>query len=106
MGIKIYEQSKQITVGITLRKAEGKDNHYMAVHENVKNEDIIHNRKNLAHMINLDLTDFTCATQTHGVTSYKVTDKNRGQGALVKDTALYDVDGLYTYERELVLCTF
>ena len=78
----------------------------MALHACENPDNIIENRKKLADSLQLELSDFVCATQTHSANFHRVTLDDKGRGAERIDTAIADTDALYTYERNLVLCSF
>ena len=50
--------------------------------------------------------NFVCANQTHSANFHKVTLTDKGRGANRVDTAITNTDALYTYEPELLLCSF
>ena len=54
-----------------------------------------------------ELNDFVCADQTHSAANFHhVTLEDKGRGATQMNTAIADTDALYTYEPNLVLCSF
>lgn len=78
----------------------------MALHACENPNHIVENRKKLATFLQCELSDFVCANQTHSDHFHRVTLENKGQGARQMDTAIADTDALYTYEPNLVLCSF
>lgn len=106
MGIKYYKNNEQYTVGMTLKNELHADEHNMAFHLAEHNEDVVKNREKLASDLNSRLSNFVCPKQTHSSNIYHVTNEDRGRGAHHIETAINDVDALYTYEANIVLCTF
>lgn len=106
MNSKLYVQNDQFIAGMTLRDHTMLENNNMALHacKNVNN--VLKNRKRLAALLNCEVNDFVCAQQTHSANFHRVTTDDRGRGAEQMDTAVRDTDALYTYEPNLLLCSF
>lgn len=104
--MKIYLNNDDLIFGTTLKNDTNPEHNNMALHtcENPKN--IIENRTQLATRLNTTLDTFICANQTHSANFHKVTQADRGLGARQNDTAIPNTDALYTYEPNLVLCSF
>ena len=82
------------------------ENNNMALHACENPDHIVENRKKLAASLHCELNDFVCANQTHSANFHRVTLADKGRGADRMDTAIADTDALYTYEPNLVLCSF
>lgn len=106
LSIKMYENSDTYKCGITLKDESIDDKNNMAFYLPQYNKLVIKNRKKVANELHVCLRDFVCANQTHSVNVYEVTEKDRGRGAHCKESAIPNVDALYTYEAGIVLCTF
>lgn len=106
MSIKIYEQSEQFTLGMTMKNNARLVDNNMAFLNNNNDELVITNRQKLAKSLGLGIGNFVCAKQTHSPNFYKVTYRDQGSGAYSNNTAIKNVDALYTMESDLVLCTF
>src|SRR5690625_2498760 len=108
MGMKtrIYVSNEKFIAGITLKDSNIYEKNNMALHQCENPEQIVENRKNLAHFLDMDLCDFVCAQQTHSTNFYKVKETDRGRGAFSQGTAIPETDALYTFEPNLLLCCF
>ncbi len=78
----------------------------MALHACTNPDYIVENRKKLATSLQCELSDFVCANQTHSANFHRVTLEDKGRGATQMETAIADTDALYTYEPNIVLCSF
>lgn len=106
MNTKIYLNNEQYIAGITLKDDNEHEQYNMALHVCHRAEQVIKNREQLASFLNCELDHFVCANQTHSANFYKVTQLDRGKGAKNIDTAIQNTDALYTFEPNIVLCTF
>ena len=82
------------------------ENNNMALHTCENPDNIIKNRNKLATFLHCTLNNFVCANQIHGANFHKVTLTDKGRGSDRIDTAIADADALYTYEPNLLLCSF
>lgn len=92
--------------GITLKDETASEQNNMALHACINPEAIIENRIKLAESLGCTLNDFVCANQTHSANFHRVTLEDKGRGARTAQTAIPTTDALYTYEPNLVLCSF
>lgn len=106
MNNKQYIDTASTAAGITLKDAAFAEAYNMALHACRDTSAIIHNRELLAKSLNLSLTQFVCAQQTHSSNFYKVQPSDVGAGSISTDNAINDTDGLYTFEKNVVLCSF
>lgn len=106
MNTKIYWKNDKFTAGMTFKDQAEFENNNMALHACENPEDIIENRKKLAASLDCSLHDFVCAHQTHSANFHRVALEDQGRGADRMDTAVPDTDALYTYEPNLLLCSF
>ncbi|MCI8805741.1 MAG: peptidoglycan editing factor PgeF [Clostridiales bacterium] len=70
-----------------------------------KPENIIKNYKIICSAINVDYRNIVFSKQIHNDTIYTVSQEDRGKG-LLRNSDIYDADGLITNEKEIVLTTF
>ncbi len=89
-----------------MKDEAGLEHNNMALHACENPDAIIKNRKKLAASLHCKLDNFVCANQTHSANFHRVTFDDKGRGAEQADTAIADTDALYTYEPNLVLCSF
>ncbi|WP_010308194.1 peptidoglycan editing factor PgeF [Kurthia senegalensis] len=106
MTTTIYQRDDDLLMGISLQNVNVPENNNMALHICENPETIINNRKQLAATINYPLEQFVCANQTHSATFYKVTKEDAGRGAFRNEDAIPETDALYTFESDIVLCSF
>lgn len=106
MKITTYVNNESVIAGMTNKDSTEPESNNMALHACVDPSSILANRKMLAGHLNCSLDDFVCASQTHSANFYKVTLADKGSGATVVDTAIPNTDALYTFEPNLVLCSF
>ncbi|MEK3886358.1 peptidoglycan editing factor PgeF [Bacillus sp. FSL K6-3431] len=106
MKTNIYLNNETLIAGMTIKDGAKLENNNMALHACETPEDIIDNRKKLATSLHCGLDDFVCANQTHSSNFHRVTLDDKGRGAEQMDSAIEDTDALYTYEPNLVLCSF
>lgn len=106
MNIKNYLSNEHFLSGTTLKDPTAWEENNMALHICQNPAHILENRKNLAYQLNCSLEDFVCANQTHSANFHKVTAEDKGHGAELMETAIKDTDALYTFEPNLLLCSF
>lgn len=106
MNTKIYMNNENLIAGISLKDESMPEDGNMALHSCTDPSLILQNRSLLAASIGCDLNQFVCANQTHSPNFYKVTRDDVGRGAKAKETAIENTDALYTFEPNIVLCTF
>ncbi|MCG7335167.1 peptidoglycan editing factor PgeF [Sporosarcina sp. ACRSM] len=106
MNTKIYVNKAKFVAGMTMKDVAEPENNNMALHVCDNPDDVVENRKKLAASLHCELDRFVCAQQTHSDHFYKVTLADKGRGATRLETAIADTDALYTYEPDIVLCSF
>lgn len=106
MNVKLYINDEKLIAGTTFKDADELEQNNMALHICENEEDVLENRKKLAKYLHCDLTNFVCANQTHSDNFYKVTAEDKGRGADNLQNAIPNTDGLYTFEPNILLCTF
>ena len=106
MNIKIYTNQATHMLGMTLKDSTKPEGNNMALHVCTNETAVLENRQALAQSLGVELNDFVCANQTHSANFYEVKRADSGRGALSLDTAIADTDALYTYEPNIVLCSF
>lgn len=106
MKIKYYLKNEQLITGITLKDTSELEDNNMALHVCINIKDVIDNRKQLAASLDCEVESFVCANQTHSENFHKVTAIDLGCGATTSNTAIPNTDALYTFEPNIVLCSF
>ncbi|MEK5067929.1 peptidoglycan editing factor PgeF [Sporosarcina sp. FSL K6-1508] len=106
MKTNIYVNNDKFIAGMTMKDESELEDNNMALHACVTPTNIVENRKKLATSLHCKLDNFVCATQTHSAYFHRVTPDDKGRGADRVHTAIADTDALYTYEPNLVLCSF
>lgn len=106
MQTKIYLNNEKFIAGITLKDENEPEQNNMALHSCHNPEDILKNRNKLAASIQTKLENFVCAHQTHSANFHKVDYSDKGNGAKKIESSITDTDALYTYEPNLLLCSF
>ncbi len=86
---------------IVFTSSDGGNMAYQATGDNV-----LENRRAVASKIGRDLNQFVFAKQCHSADIYEVTSSDRGRGVLSFEDGIADVDCLYTFDRDVVLCAF
>jgi len=106
MKTKIYLNNEKFIAGITLKDDKEPEQNNMALHACYNAEDILQNRKKLATTLQCELENFVCANQTHSANYHKVTFADKSKGAHIAGNGVEDTDALYTYEPNMLLCSF
>ena len=70
-----------------------------------KPSNVLENRRRLANALNIKPTDFVFPSQVHGTNIVRVAEEDRGKGALAKNDAFSNTDGLITNIKGLCLVT-
>src|SRR5699024_8790729 len=95
-----------IIAGMTKKNKHAFENNNMALHSCESVSNIIKNREKLAAELGVTLDDFICPTQTHSANFSEVTTRDKGRGARSLDNAINETDAIYTFEKDIVLCSF
>ena len=106
MKTNIYVNNGKLIAGITMKNEAELENNNMALHACENPDHVLGNRRKLAAFLNCGLENFVCANQTHSANFHRVTLDDKGRGADRRDTAIADTDALYTFELNLLLCSF
>lgn len=106
MKTKIYYNNEQFIAGTTLKDSTELEQNNMALHVCTSPDDVVINRKKLAATLHCDINDFICTQQTHSANFHRATLADKGFGAQQQDTAIANTDALYTFEKDLILCSF
>jgi YfiH family protein len=106
MKTNMYLNNDNFIAGMTVKDEGELENNNMALHVCESPANVVENRKKLAASLHCGLNDFVCANQTHSSNFHRVTLDDKGRGADQMDTAIVDTDALYTYEPNLLLCSF
>lgn len=106
MKIFYYFNNPNYIAGTTLKDAHYYEENNMALHVCDNSENVIANRQELANLLQIPLDNFVCANQTHSANFYQVKKQDLGRGATQDQTAIPNTDALYTYEPNIVLCSF
>ncbi|WP_342600598.1 peptidoglycan editing factor PgeF [Psychrobacillus sp. FSL H8-0483] len=106
MKTTIYLNNENFIAGMTVKDEAELEINNMALHICENPDNVRKNRKKLAATLHCELDNFVCANQTHSSNFQRVTLADKGRGADRLDTAIADTDALYTYEPNLLLCSF
>lgn len=106
MKTNIYFNNEKFIAGITLKDNIEPENNNMALHTCINSAHVLENRSKLVQLIGCNLDDMVCANQTHSANFHKVTVSDKGKGAHTSDSAIPNTDALYTFEPNLLLCSF
>lgn len=106
MNSKIYVDNENFIAGMTVKDEAELENNNMALHACDNLDNVLQNRKNLAAFLSCELDNFICANQTHSSNYQRVTLADKGRGSDLPDNAIPNTDALYTYEPNLLLCSF
>ncbi|QBP40153.1 peptidoglycan editing factor PgeF [Paenisporosarcina antarctica] len=106
MKANIFVNNEKFIAGMTIKDNAEHENNNMALHACENPDHIVENRKKLAAYLHCELDDFVCTDQTHSSNFHRVTLDDKGQGAFRKDTAIANTDALYTFESNVLLCSF
>lgn len=104
--MKIYLNNEKYVAGMTLKDEGAPEQNNTALHVAKDPEGVLENRAKVAQFLEMRLDDFVCANQTHSANFYKVTQADKGRGALTQTTAIPNTDALYTFETGIVLTSF
>lgn len=105
MSILFYETPKSIVSGITLKDIQKEEAFNMALHCCQDEQAVLRNRQLLAKELNIPLSRFVFANQTHSDHFVKVTEDFAGRGTISLNDAIDHTDALYTFEKNIVLTT-
>ena len=106
MKLKFYANEDNFIAGMTQKDPTELENNNMALHACENPQMVLANREKLAHRLNSPLTHFICANQTHSANFRRVSKSDSGRGAVDAKDAFPETDALYTYDSDLVLCSF
>lgn len=106
MKTKFFMQTDSVVAGMTLKDETEKEQNNMALHACENKEHILENRQKLANLLNCNLDHWVCPNQTHSANFHKVTKDDFGKGAKDVETSILNTDTLYTYEPNVLLCSF
>ena len=106
MNIFRYFNNPNYVAATTLKDPQYYEENNMALYVCDNSKNIVENRQELANLLQIPLENFVCANQTHSANFYRVTKEDCGRGARQNETAIPNTDALYTYEPNIVLCSF
>ena len=106
MKTKFYVNNEELVIGTTLKDLNEPEQNNMALHICDSPVDVINNRLKLVKTLHCGIDSFVCANQTHSANVHKVTIADKGKGAQSTTDAIENTDALYTYEPNILLCTF
>lgn len=105
-----FHSHQHVTAGLTTRQGGHSeapfDSLNMGLHVSDKKEDVLKNRRALAEEIGIPLSRWVIGEQVHGTEVAAVDQRNAGAGTTSLETAVANVDGLITNEKNLVLGAF
>lgn len=104
--IKNWEK-ENVIAGITTRHGGVSKTPYRSLnvgfHVGDRHENVLKNRNLLAEKLGFPLNRWVLGEQSHGNKIFKVKKEDGGKGALSLNSAVPDVDGLYTKARNVLL---
>ncbi|SDH91376.1 peptidoglycan editing factor PgeF [Alteribacillus bidgolensis] len=107
---KPFKREPSLLAGITTRKGgEGVkpfDSLNTAFHVGDEPQTVIANRKNIGKELGFPLSSWTASEQVHGNEIIKIRGEDKGKGALSRQSAAGEADGMYTNEKGLLLVSF
>ncbi|MFB4162584.1 peptidoglycan editing factor PgeF [Alteribacillus sp. JSM 102045] len=107
---KPFTEESSLVAGMTTRKGgEGVqpfDTLNTAFHVGDDPQTVVENRKHVGREIGFPLSSWTACEQIHGNEIIKINNKDKGKGALSRDSAAGEADGIYTKEKGLLLVSF
>lgn len=106
MNRKTYVENCNFIAGTTFKDTNYPECNNMALHICQDEDNILVNRRALAEQLAITIDDFVCANQTHSANMHRVTLADKGRGARSTTNAIADCDALYTYEPNILLCSF
>src|SRR5699024_9922029 len=106
MNKKMYVNQSTLLAGMTLKDTQQKENNSMAFHVCETEAAVIENRQALADTLSILLDQFVCVIQTNRSILYEVTTQVIGRVAYKIETEIKNTDAVYTYEPNVLLCTF
>lgn len=86
---------------IVFTNSDGGNMAYQATGDNV-----LENRQAVAEKLGVNLNNFVFAKQCHSADIAEVSKLDRGRGVLSFEDGIADVDGLYTFDNDVVLSAF
>src|SRR5690625_489904 len=104
MKTTLYLKNDTFIAGITKKDISALEQNNMGLHVAKNFSHVISNRKKLAAFLDTDITQFVFANQTHSNNFQEITETEKGRGAVSLETAIPNMDALYTFEPNLVLC--
>lgn len=78
----------------------------MSYNDSLSQEDVLHNRLELAHQLNTDLHHMVATYQQHTTNFLKVSLLDGGRGMWSREDAFIGYDAMYTKDKDLWLWTF
>jgi polyphenol oxidase len=73
-------------------------------HTGDKYEDVLNNRRKIAGVLGIDVSQFVFASQTHSAHVVIVGEQQKGMGSIKPDNAIPDTDALITQDRGICIC--
>ncbi len=106
MTMKMYINNNNLVAGMTLQDTSCPEHNNMALHACIEPSKVIKNRQKLAEFLQIDVSDFVCANQTHSANFRCITASDKGSGSTDSESAIPHTDALYTYEPGIMLGSF
>lgn len=104
---RLFSQFDNICHFVSTRQGGISDGHFdslnIGFHVGDDNFRVLQNRRFLSEAIGIDLIKFTFANQCHSANVTIVSDAQRGKGALEKDSALENTDGMVSNVKNICL---
>lgn len=101
-----WKRKKEIIAGTTLRNSKKLQYNNMALHCGGDLRAVIENRKVLAKKLDIPMSHWILANQTHSDHIQKVSVADAGKGACSQADAISDCDALYTRDANVLIGVF
>lgn len=104
------EHHPQLIIGFTTRNGGVSQDSFqslnLGLHVPDDSKAVIKNRKIVGDKIKTNLSNWVCADQVHDKKIVKVTQHHKGAGVFSYDECISGTDGLYTFEKNVLLALF
>lgn len=104
---KWADRFPNIMAGFTTKNGGFSRNQYetlnAGLHVNDSYEAVSQNRQHVADLLGFSIENWVGAEQTHDVNIKKVTENDKGKGALVYEDSFSGTDGFFTYSKDVLM---
>jgi polyphenol oxidase len=98
------DRNHGLTAGFTTRNHSSSDSPFnLGFHVAENPQDVCANKEKLSELLTFPLSCWVGAEQTHEIFIKKVTKEDKGKGSVKYEDSLKRTDGLYTFEKDILL---